>query len=252
MNSCKEIIIHIGTHKTGTTSIQNFLATNRKHLLKKDRIYFPETGTLGTNTGHHNLAWQLVNSSRFKKKLGDLDDLLVDLKKNDFKRAILSSEDFEYLISKPEIIKKLDEALCSNGFKTKYLAFFREIDSYAKSLFFELNKRGLESDFSDFLQKIKASRQISYPNNLYFEFDRDRFASRWNQAVGEGKLICIDYDKAKEDQGIIARFLMEANASKETITKARFAKHFNKTSKRKRFFFYISRLFNKLNKRKLI
>ena len=37
-----ELIIHIGTHKTGTSSLQTFLATNRSVLIKHG-IYYPES-----------------------------------------------------------------------------------------------------------------------------------------------------------------------------------------------------------------
>lgn len=239
-NVKKEILIHIGTHKTGTTSIQNFLAMNREYLFKHDGIYFPKTGTLGTNTGHHNIAWQLLNNNRFNENLGGLADLLTDLEKKDFKLAILSSEDFEHMSGHPEIINEFDKYLCSAGFKTRYLVFFREMDGYAKSLFFELNKRGLESNFPDFMKKVNENGCISYGNNWHFEFDRNQFASKWNSAIGENKLTSIDYDKAKDAHGIIAEFLMEAGASKKSINKSRFAKRLNKTSKRKTFLFYVS------------
>jgi hypothetical protein len=239
-NVKKEILIHIGTHKTGTTSIQNFLAMNREYLLKHDGIYFPKTGTLGTNTGHHNIAWQLLNNNRFNENLGGLSDLLKDLEKKNFKLAILSSEDFEHMSGHPEIINAFDKHLCSAGFKTRYLVFFREVDGYAKSLFFELNKRGLESNFPDFMKKVNEDGCISYENNWHFEFDRNQFASKWNSAIGENKLTSIDYDKAKGAHGIIAEFLMEVGASKKAINKSRFAKRLNKTSKRKTFLFYVS------------
>ncbi len=50
-----EIIIHAGTHKTGTTTIQDTLALNRRRLAESG-IVFPQ---VGPNNGHHSLvtAW---------------------------------------------------------------------------------------------------------------------------------------------------------------------------------------------------
>ena len=62
----KRIIIHAGTHKTGTTFLQSFLSLNYKRLLDKG-ILFPLSGKIGKFSGHHNIAWQLNDDERFKK-----------------------------------------------------------------------------------------------------------------------------------------------------------------------------------------
>ena len=46
----KELFLHIGTQKTGTTSIQSFLKLNRIELEKKN-IYTPKSIDIGN--GHH-------------------------------------------------------------------------------------------------------------------------------------------------------------------------------------------------------
>ena len=62
----KNIIIHAGTHKTGTTFLQSFLSLNFKELLNEG-ILFPLSGRIGKFGGHHNIAWQLNEDERFKK-----------------------------------------------------------------------------------------------------------------------------------------------------------------------------------------
>ncbi|WP_428821436.1 hypothetical protein [Microbulbifer sp. MCCC 1A16149] len=52
----KELILHIGRHKTGTTAIQRFLAANRGWLSSQGYIY-PKTGIRGY--GHHEIAENL-------------------------------------------------------------------------------------------------------------------------------------------------------------------------------------------------
>lgn len=48
------LIIHIGYHKTGTTAIQNLLATNRDVLCEHGIVY---PASLGSWPGHPELAW---------------------------------------------------------------------------------------------------------------------------------------------------------------------------------------------------
>ena len=50
-----EIIIHIGRHKTGTTSIQHFLVLNEELLLNQYGIYYPEIGRCPLFKYHHPL-----------------------------------------------------------------------------------------------------------------------------------------------------------------------------------------------------
>lgn len=244
----KQILIHIGTHKTGTTSIQHFLAAHRALLMQCGAIYYPHSGTLGPTTGHHNIAWQFVGEARFKQKHGDIADLLRELNENDFRLAILSSEDFEHLTGSPDRIAALDHALRSTGFTTRYLAVFRETEIYAKSLFLELNKRGLEEDFSDFARKISERGFTAYSNRWHFEFDPQRFASVWNAACGEEKLEVIRYEEAVANDGIIAALLRSAGAVGPILDKARSARRYNQTSKRKKFLFRISQRLGNLFK----
>lgn len=49
----KRILLHIGRHKTGTTSLQAFFTRNRERLLEQG-IYYPQTGI--RNGGHHLVA----------------------------------------------------------------------------------------------------------------------------------------------------------------------------------------------------
>lgn len=52
--------IHIGPHKTGTTSIQWFLKENRAELLKRG-YFVPESGSI--RGGHHPLVRQLCGQA---------------------------------------------------------------------------------------------------------------------------------------------------------------------------------------------
>ena len=56
-SSMSEIIIHIGTHKTGTTTIQDTLFHNRK-LLKARGVVYPRIGLIAP---HHNLVTRWID-----------------------------------------------------------------------------------------------------------------------------------------------------------------------------------------------
>ena len=50
----RHLIFHVGTHKTGTTSIQTMMQDNRDYFLEQG-ILFPRAGQV-RNGGQHNIA----------------------------------------------------------------------------------------------------------------------------------------------------------------------------------------------------
>lgn len=98
----KNLYIHIGLHKTGSTTLQHFLKIN-KNVLKKLGYLYAETGLV--YSGHHNFSWNLKNDSRFKEQYGCFDKLQLEIDSISVNNIILSSEAFESL--PPELVKQL-------------------------------------------------------------------------------------------------------------------------------------------------
>jgi len=67
--------IHIGPHKTGTTSIQWFLKENRAELLKHGYLV-PESGSI--HGGHHQLHAARRAYTRSRSTFGRLNGRLVE------------------------------------------------------------------------------------------------------------------------------------------------------------------------------
>lgn len=86
----KTLFIHIGSHKTGSSSIQSFLASSSKYL-KENSFIYPISGRSGI--AHHELAQSLnlhKNYSYGYKKLANK----ILLESDSFENIILSSEGF--------------------------------------------------------------------------------------------------------------------------------------------------------------
>lgn len=54
------VVIHIGPHRTGSTSIQEFLAASRSRLVDHG-VYYPHCGY--ADNAHHLLAWKILGRS---------------------------------------------------------------------------------------------------------------------------------------------------------------------------------------------
>src|SRR5438309_2230327 len=88
--------VHIGSHKTGTKSIQAFLRSHAGALAAAG-IHVPQAGTILPQSGHHNIGWGLRGDTRFNPAWGSLDDLVAELASVRADAAVISCEDLEYL-----------------------------------------------------------------------------------------------------------------------------------------------------------
>ncbi len=87
--SCKDkksrnlrtLYLHVGIHKTGTTSLQGLLAGCADDLQRFDVLY-PLSGRNSDHTdlacyrlAHYNLAWQINGDPRFAARRGTTENL---------------------------------------------------------------------------------------------------------------------------------------------------------------------------------
>ena len=76
MRPARTAFVHVGTHKTGTTSLQSMLAANAK-ILRAAGVLVPLAGRVERGSaGHHNVAWELLRDQRFDPRHGTLEALL--------------------------------------------------------------------------------------------------------------------------------------------------------------------------------
>ena len=149
----KSLFLHVGTHKTGTTSLQIILTSKETELAERG-VYIPRAGRSSMFSGHHNVAWQLNDDARFDPSLGDVRALQEEIAGAGQSTVILSSEDFEYLYCRPDRMNVLKSLADSLGYDAYVMVFFREWASYANSLYAELIRYGLTQSVEDFVDSI--------------------------------------------------------------------------------------------------
>ncbi|MEM9045440.1 MAG: hypothetical protein AAGC81_12165 [Pseudomonadota bacterium] len=145
------IVLHIGTHKTGTTSIQRFAAQHRARLLEAG-IYYPCYSEIGrpAHYAHLDVAKALMGTPT---RLG-ADGLIafaahVRAKAKDHPVTLISAEPFwrgvdaqarpgdraSYWLARKEFIARVAETFPPD--ETEILAIFRGQADFAESLFQE-------------------------------------------------------------------------------------------------------------------
>jgi hypothetical protein len=173
----RRCFLHIGTHKTGTTAIQEQLNNHRDHLAQRGFLY-PKTGIPDKHAGHHNIAWQLRGDHRFKPEFGTLDDLFLEIDKSEHD-IILSSEDFECTADKlGSFISKLEQ----HGCKVAVVIYFRDQLTYCRSLYIELISVGYVRTFDHFLSEVVEHKMVGW-REWVFAFDYRGLLSQLPQAA---------------------------------------------------------------------
>jgi hypothetical protein len=91
------VVIHVGPSKTGTTTIQQFLSTNREELLRAG-IFYPRT-VPDSNEGHPSLAWNILRDLKkpvayLSKAYVSWESALGGAHSSGAHTLLISSEDF--------------------------------------------------------------------------------------------------------------------------------------------------------------
>lgn len=141
-------VIHIGQHKTGTTAIQRYLKQNRDCLLQKG-IYLP----LYPDANHWKLNVYSLDNERIsclKKRLKkseivkikqtikkDVEQIYEDARNQNCNRIIWSNEGL-YLLNSVREYNRLKHLFKTLSDKIQIVCCFRDLDSYKKSFFDQL------------------------------------------------------------------------------------------------------------------
>lgn len=123
----KTLYLHVGMHKTGSTSIQHALNKERDRLIGQG-VYFPLTATMDNTRAHQNIAWELNKHGRFEPEVGTLADLHGELAQHRPDKVILSSEGFTSMdtVSGTTRFRRLKDFADSLGYGIVTIGFVRE------------------------------------------------------------------------------------------------------------------------------
>jgi hypothetical protein len=236
----KQLVIHIGTHKTGTTSIQQFLTQNQESLRKRGIAYFKPDPN-GLSSLHHNLSlgllqralWKVgisyevnvswINHNEYFRSLEKyFDDLRLYMAENSLSTAIVSSEGFfgtakvfcngffddfprtlddqESLQIDTSIVNDLKKSI-GTDFDVKVMVYLRRQDTHFNSLYnFYLTDLGI---------RMHKSPEIYLASNPH-EYDYYRELCLWRDAFGNIALCPFIFEKGFMPNGLIHHFLGNA------------------------------------------
>ncbi|SDY40074.1 hypothetical protein [Nitrosomonas sp. Nm33] len=179
----KQLYLHIGTHKTGTTALQHYLSHNRDVLETTGWLY-PRSGCPGgANYGHHDVASSFLGHGEF-----DIDVLREEIDRSKCSRIILSSEEFEFCRDPKPI------AQAFNDLDVWVIVYFRRQDDFVLSEFNQNVKMGsYTKSLTLFANKLEGQGRLDY----------FAICSRWAGVFGHERVLANIY---RPKESVISHF----------------------------------------------
>ncbi|MBI1261047.1 MAG: hypothetical protein GC184_04930 [Rhizobiales bacterium] len=173
----KKLWLHIGTHKTGSTSLQNFFFRNRQKLAKAG-VYYPAEGSyfyrgeLSQSLLSHSLRNAKPDYLPANLKIDRAaceGNMRRDIEKSDCPAVLVSSEHFSHsaTLAQVESIKKCFAPVVSD---MQVIVYLRRQDHLIESAYNQLTTAGINTlPFRTWLdQSLKGGiKNFSYDDRLH-------------------------------------------------------------------------------------
>lgn len=187
------LVVHIGLHKTGTTSLQLMLAQNRE-LLRAHRVLYPEAAAVEAG-GHLNLVWQATGSWKYQPDAGGIDELVAEARQHRPEVLLISAESLSGYAKNPAplaIVEHISQAL---GSKPEIVCTIRPQHIMLDSLYAQNASTGYTT------QRFEHySIEVLNRGTLDFE----TLLGRWFDRFGHVTLIPVDCSTSLETRFLAA------------------------------------------------
>ena len=185
------LYLHVGSGKTGTSSIQKFLSENRSELWKSCSCFYPRANKIDLHEGkliNHQIFFLNNDFDKQKEKILSSVKYCKSKSKN---KMILSAE----LLFETEDARHLAEELTRlPGVNLQIIIYLRRQDHWLESAWKQWGYKSQKySDIQDYVNK----RDCSWLRRLQL----------WENAVGKERLIVRCYEKEQLSRGLIVDFL---------------------------------------------
>lgn len=131
----KVLVVHSGTFKTGSSSIQLFLSRAEHGGTLPPGVHFPKLGRQTTGVQHQNLVAQLAGFAAFTPSVGTWEDLVETIRAADSGTWVLSSENFSLLSG--EQIARIGDYAREAGAQVRWVHYVRDQATFYNAFYVE-------------------------------------------------------------------------------------------------------------------
>jgi hypothetical protein len=199
-----EIVLHIGTHKTGTTALQETLAASGPQLAARGIIY-PRLHP--RETGHHRLVtpWiDLAHRGYVGPSAAELWRRLTERHAGGRDTLVLSSEGFSR--ARPQAVDFAELAGLVTGFgRRTVVCYLRNQADYIQSVYLQVLKRGQFVDFDRFVAACLAER---HAGGVFLDYGA--LHARVRAGFAPEEIRFLSYEEASRHPGGIVLHFLEA------------------------------------------
>lgn len=212
----KKAILHIGTPKTGSTSIQAFLAAHRKILLAEHKVLFPKSIGPRNHMGLPVFIAPFSGPNKvIRKRLGVYSDddvpkfqeefrnkLSIEMADNEHETLLISSEHLFGRLQAENELQELKAFILEQGYEPTIIAYFRRQDTLLPSLISTLVKVGNT-------RELGPSLHMPWFN--YYDS-----IGKWASVFGKENVVCKPFEKRRfQDVSLLDGFLRTFGVSME-------------------------------------
>lgn len=212
-----KFIIHIGTEKTGTTTLQNLLSYN--HELLKSRGFFylrtPErieargitAASLGDQQPDEFLKDLGVDTPEQRQKFRDATERQVhetlSLLPESVSTVIVSSEHFHSRLRHPEQVARVRKLLIDHAESFQIVCYLRHQASLVESYYSTALKNGTTLTLKD------TAEQLCKASNHYYNYQM--LLDLWSNCFGAEAITPRIFDKHSLEEGDIIKDFLSAS-----------------------------------------
>jgi hypothetical protein len=199
-----DLYLHIGTEKTGTTSVQKFFRANRD-LLAENGVLYPQAPGRQNHTGLAVAAQTPAKKGPLRKSLGvkneaDARQFRVDLMEKlaaefaarPYRLAVMSGEHCSSRLLDDDEVAWLREKLLRFADNIKIIVYVRRQDDYLLSTYSTSVKSGTQNRLAIPGERIVQNR-----------YDHWNMLERWRRVFGRENIICRKFERASLKSGDI-------------------------------------------------
>ena len=188
----RTLLLHVGTHKTGTKALQSMLVLNQQTLAAQG-IVVPNAGRVHLSPeyetpGHHDLAWELAAPPPHPL----LAEVIDELQSRSARTAVVSSEEFGPLHHRIEAMSELRAAFADAGYRTVVALYLRPQARYAESIFQQHVRDHHDLSFAALIDEV-LDRGYRERDDRRFEFQYSRMLDSLAAAFGGENIVVRPY-----------------------------------------------------------
>jgi len=192
----KQLILHAGFHKSGTSALQESFAAQRAELAAAGVLY-PNIG----RKAHHRIAWALTQKPwGWKARGGEttpfkhFSNMVRLINRSGTEKILLSSEFFSELT--PDQIQKIAGAI--KGREVKILFTLRPLVKLLASSYQQYLKYGTKADYVEWLHSVLDEPGVSKVSPTFWKRHmHGDVIGRWSEVFGAKSVTVLIADESK-------------------------------------------------------